>query len=189
MDEEVSDFFGNGRDGRFFGVAKEAAVDVGEGGEFGGEEAVAVLFLLVKNFEEVYEGVAGVFGAVGFEVTGEGVGGKEAGVFGVETENDADAEDVQIVEVFGGDVSDFGFVFGEEGLIELIDFLAGFDGDFDFDDVGEAGVFVDEDGEFLIVFGEVFEENFHGLAVGFASLHVVDPDFAEVGRNDVAGAF
>ncbi len=192
--EAVAHFFGDeaeyifGEAGDFYiSIMEEAAIDVGEGHEVVSEVGVAAAGGGVEDVEEFDEGVAGVFPAPAFEVGGEAAGGaEEAGVFGVEAEDDADAEDIE--GALGGGVLRV-FVLGEEGVVEAAHEFAGFDGDLDLFSFAGLGCLVYEEVKLVVVGGEVGEGELHGLTRGFGFVHVVDPDLVEVRGDDVAGSF
>ena len=122
-------------------------------------------------------------GVVGAKVVVKGgVPAEDAGVFGVEAEDEADAENVETAERarIGGVA-----VLGEKFVVEEPDELSRLDGDFEL----AAGVFVafvHEEVEAVVFFLEIFETDDFGLGVG--ALEVVNVEFGEVADDDPARA-
>ena len=141
----------DGRDGD--GLGEEAAVDIGERGELGLHEFIAVFDLLIEHAKELDERRAEVLRTERVEVVMKLVAASEnTGVLGVEAEDEAHDELVEVLEVFRGrGVA----VARQEGVIDFADERAGLAREVELAlDVGVSHV--DHEAEAVVFFREVF---------------------------------
>ena len=122
-----------------------------------------------------------IFGAECFHAALEGVvRAEEPGVFGVEAEDEAHDEFVEVLEVFCCGLRPVG---GQQGIIDFADERACGAGEVELLlDVAVGDV--DEEGETVIFFAEVGERDV--LRLGVRMFHVVDEEVGEVARDNPA---
>lgn len=182
LEEQGHDF---GREAGYLDVrlGKEAAVDVGEGQESLPLVGVAPGGGRVEDAEEVDERTAGLLGRVLGQVVMElPVAAEEAGVFGIEAEDETHAEHVEAAQRGRtGGVA----VLAEQRVVEPGHDFARLEGNFLLGaDVAVAAV--DEELQPPAVLRQAREQDFLGLAPRL--FHVVDQEGAEVAGHNPAGA-
>ena len=180
VDEHLLDFLGKER--HFdLGAGKKSAVDIREGGEGGRKVGVALVDGRVEHLKEFDEGSAHALGGEGVEVVGEHVAtAKHARIFGIEAEDEANAEHIEAAQGGGRSGVD---VLREDGIVEAAYEFAGLNGHLHF--AGQVGVaVVDEELQAVIVLFEVGQENHLGLSLGV--FHIVNVELAEVAHHHPA---
>ena len=107
---------------------------------------------------------------------------ENAGIFGVHTEDEADAEDIQASQYFL--LIRWWVILSPENIVNLTDQLTGFDGNLKlFFDV--LVLLLDEEVETIKFLFQVFQQHFFRLAVGL--LHVVNEELGKVAGDNPAG--
>ena len=170
-------------------VAEQAAVDVGKCGRGGFVKGIAFRFRRVKHGEQLDEGVADVGGLESGEVVvAYALGAEHAGVLGVEAEDEAHTELVEVGADLGGQF--LGIAAGKdvgvllfEGVVEFADEFAGLDGKFQlFFQVRFLAALGDEREAVIILF-QIGQSDLRRF--GERALHVVDQEGLKVAGDDV----
>jgi len=165
-------------------LGEETAVDVGEVEEDGLFVRAAFFFGGVEDAEKIDQGIAKVGRLEGGEIIVElALASEDSGVLGVEAEDESDAELVETFEGgFGGGIE----IVLENLIVKASDDLPGLKGKFHFAfDAVPAGV--DQKVKTGILFREVLEENFDGVAGRI--FHIVNQEGCEIAGDDPAWTF
>ena len=162
-------------------LGKQSAVGVGEGCQHRLVVLAALLRRRVQLFKKAYEGHAHVLRLIVRHVVVEHVAPSEdPGILGIEAEDEADAEDVEIARRHRV----VPVVLLDERVVEPSDNLAGLHRDLHLF-LQVVAALVDEELQAVVVGAEVPEQDALRLALGV--LHVVDVELGKVARHDPFG--
>ena len=166
----------------FYLLGKQSAIGIGKGLQLFLQILAALVDGRIEHLEQVAQRPPQVLCLVGGKEVVELVVAEHSCILGIETEDDAHAEDIQPAQGFGRAV----VVLHEQGIVDSAHYLACLHRHLQlFREV--FALVVDEESQAIVVLAQVFQPDMLGLTVGL--VHVVDKKVGEVARDNPFGMF